>query len=270
MRAVALTVMLIATTAIASADAWQGTRVGEPSRYRSADLGPRTDSEFVMRELDLRPGDVVVDIGAGKGWWEWQLSEAVGEEGIVYAAEIEQDLVDDLGEELSRFPQVRPILVETDGTGLEPDTCDLALFIRVYHHLDVDGRVDYLRHLHDVVKSTGRIAILDYHHDVPPLNPEHAMPPADLFRDADSAGWVPVRYEHRPGGKYYIAILAQKEVFEEGPMTWSGREPFKLLPAGEKAIDATLAFENGSRMDIPFHAGRSTTNATSRIGDCAR
>ena len=41
---------------------------------------------------------------------------------------------------------------------------------------------------------------------------------------------------------------------EQGPVRWSGRETFKLLPVGESAIPATLAIEEGSRMDIPFHA----------------
>ncbi|MDP6934473.1 MAG: hypothetical protein QGG40_16225, partial [Myxococcota bacterium] len=45
--------------------------------------------ERVISALGVQPGDVVADVGAGIGLFSEVLSEAVGEEGRVYATEID-------------------------------------------------------------------------------------------------------------------------------------------------------------------------------------
>ena len=39
----------------------------------------RDNARQVLRELDLRGGEVIVDIGAGEGWWVSRLAEQVAE-----------------------------------------------------------------------------------------------------------------------------------------------------------------------------------------------
>ena len=158
-----------------------------------------------MRELGLRTGDAVVDIGAGCGWWEPRLADAVGADGIVYAAEIRPHLVDDLTKQFADTPQVKPLLIEADGTDLPTGTCDVALFILVYHHLS--RHAEYLRHLRDVVKPTGRIVIVDRHPR--PGNHFRGLEPSELSAHARTSGWVPVRCEPLHDDEHYIAIFVQ-------------------------------------------------------------
>ena len=134
----------------------------------------RTKADFVLEELDLKPGDVVVDIGAGDGFWSEKMAQAVGKSGTVHAGEISEEKVEKLKKRLEKLPQAKPYVCPTDGTGLEENTCDLAFLSKTYHHLDKDGQIDYLRHLRKVIKPTGRLVVIERYkgnHQGPPGRP---------------------------------------------------------------------------------------------------
>ena len=93
--------ILIVMPAAAYADSGESTRVvdakqhayGGDSRYPY-----RQKSDYVMKELDLKSGDIVVDIGAGDGFWARQMAKSVGAEGVIHASEVEQRKVNDMKE----------------------------------------------------------------------------------------------------------------------------------------------------------------------------
>jgi len=48
--------------------------------------------------LDLKPGDVVADIGAGTGYITWRMAKKVAPNGKVYAQEVQQEMLDMVAE----------------------------------------------------------------------------------------------------------------------------------------------------------------------------
>ncbi len=207
-------------------DSGESTRItGAKQHVRSVGGGYpyREKSDYVLKELDLKPGDVVVDIGAGDGWWAREMAKAVGEKGVIHAAEVTQDKVDKMKESCAELPQIKPYLCPTDGTGLEEDSCDLAFLSKSYHHLNKGGRVDYLRHLRSVVKPTGRVVVIEQYRELSPdRGKDHAWSPGLLTQQAEEAGWILLRSELITGTYHFIAIFAQKELF---PMGRGGRGP---------------------------------------------
>ena len=210
--------MLIAAPAAVYADSDQSTRVVDAKQHSYGGSGRypyRDKSDYVMKELDLKTGDVVVDIGAGDGFWSRQMAKSIGTEGVIHASEVEQRKVDDMKQKLADVPQIKPYLSPLDGTALPENSCDLAFLSKTYHHLNKGSHVDYLRHLRKVVKPAGRLCVIE-------MNPalgsgrgsEHAWSPGLLIQQAEEAGWISVRCELMMGTNHYIAIFVQKELFQ--------------------------------------------------------
>ena len=212
------------------ADSGESTRVTDEKQHvlRSGGSGEayRAKSDYVLTELDLKPGDVVVDIGAGDGWWAEKMAEVVGEEGVIHAGEVVQDKVEKMSEKFSELPRVKPYLCPTDGTGMEEDSCDLAFISKTYHHLNKDGHVDYLRHLRSVVKPTGRLVVIErYRALAAGRGQDHAWSPGLLTQQAEEAGWILARSELITGTYHFIAVFVQKELFPIEPERRRRRAP---------------------------------------------
>ena len=223
--------MLLSVPTAVYADSAQSTRVIDPNQHACTGGGGypyRKKSEYVLKELDLKVGDVVVDIGAGDGWWAEQMVKFIGSKGTIHASEVEQKKVNKMKEKFADVPQIKPYLCPTDSTGLTDNSCDLAFLSKTYHHLNKGGHIDYLRHLREVVKLTGRLCVIEKHAAFASgRGKEHAWLPGLLFRQAEEAGWIPVRYELITGTYHFIAIFVQRDLFPPEPRR-------NKTPAGEK------------------------------------
>ena len=205
---------------------WMSTRVLNIKQHEKtgSDRYPyRQLSDYVLKELDLHEGDVVVDIGAGDGWWSQRMAPFVGPTGKVHAGEVEQKKVDRLKRACKDFSQIQPYLCPTDGTGLAPNSVDLVFLSQTFHHLDKDTRVNYLRHLRQVVKTTGRLCVIERYPLISTRQTDHGTLLSRLTEEAEQAGWVPVRYELMTGTYHFLALFVQKDLFLPENRTGRGR-----------------------------------------------
>ena len=120
---------------------------------------PRRSSGPV--ELDLKPGMVVADIGAGSGLFSRPLAKAVAPAGKVYAVDIQQDLLDHINQrdKEENIRNIQTVLGEFDDPKLPAKDVDLAFINDVLHH--IQHRAVYLKALGTYVKPSGRIAIIE-------------------------------------------------------------------------------------------------------------
>lgn len=142
----------------------------------------------VIRRLNLKPGMVVADIGAGSGVFSRPLAKAVGPNGKVYAVDIQQDLLDYINKRSKEenIPNIQTVLGEYNDPRLPSRNIDLAFINDVLHH--IENRAAYLRALGTYVKPGGRIAIIEMNKNDP--NTPHKNQPELLVGREQIAQWM--------------------------------------------------------------------------------
>jgi len=115
----------------------------------------------VVKLLELKPGEIVADIGAGTGVFARPFAKAVGAKGTVYAVEIEQPLLDAINERAKKegISNVKTVLGEFNDPKLPVKDVDVAFFNRVLH--EIERRAAYLDTVAKYLKPGGRIVIID-------------------------------------------------------------------------------------------------------------
>jgi len=73
---------------------------------------------YWLDHLELAPGERVLQIGAGTGYYSAILAETVGRDGTVLAVEADQDLARQAAANLAAWPQVT--VIAGDGTKVDP------------------------------------------------------------------------------------------------------------------------------------------------------
>jgi ubiquinone/menaquinone biosynthesis C-methylase UbiE len=159
----------------------------------------------VIQALALKPDAVIADIGSGTGYFSVRLAHMVPK-GRIYGVDIEPDMVKYLAERAKRDGLNNLVsLAGLPGDPLLPEKVDLILMVDVFHHLD--DRDSYLRKLQDVLKPSGRIAIIDFRMDSPEGPPMNARSTPDGIKaELNRSGYVLVQeYTFLPN-QYFLVF----------------------------------------------------------------
>ena len=138
----------------------------DPSQYVAAWNAPDRDvyqkPEEIVAALGLTPGQTVVDLGAGTGYLLPPLVKAVGPEGVVIAADIEQAMLTFLGDAAKKegWATVRLHLSAMDDLGLPAASVDSVVTLNVWHH--IEGRPAYAAKVYQTIKPGGVFVIVDF------------------------------------------------------------------------------------------------------------
>lgn len=142
--------------------------------------------------LDLRPGMVVADIGAGSGYMTVRLAKKVGPTGKVYGEDIQPEMIALLKERLrkERLGNIVPLLGLSDDPRLPDESLDLELLVDVYHEFAEPQKM--LRGLRRGLKAGGRLVLLEYRKEDPsvPIRIEHKMTVAEARLEVEAEGFT--------------------------------------------------------------------------------
>jgi ubiquinone/menaquinone biosynthesis C-methylase UbiE len=146
----------------------------------------------VITALDVEPGQRVADIGAGTGVFTRPLASAVGADGIVYAIDVNPELLRHIEETAAKsgFENIRIILAAGDDPQI-PESVDLIFICDTLHH--IDERADYLKGLRVYLRPGGRIAVIDFDGASPHIFPSLKYPRRALMSWMEGAGYRFVR-----------------------------------------------------------------------------
>jgi ubiquinone/menaquinone biosynthesis C-methylase UbiE len=130
-----------------------------------------------MKALELKPGMVVADVGAGSGYFTFRLSKEVGSQGKVLAVDIQQEMLDFLtkrSKELN-IANIHPVLGTETDPKLPPGGVDLILLVDVYHEFSFP--FEMTENMVKSLKTGGKLVFVEYRGEDEwvPIKPLHKM-----------------------------------------------------------------------------------------------
>jgi ubiquinone/menaquinone biosynthesis C-methylase UbiE len=150
---------------------------------------------LVLDSLNLRHGEIVADLGAGSGYFTFQMAPRVGLTGKVLAIEIQEAMLDSLR---ARAIAMKATNVEVvKGSEVDPHlpakSVDLVLLVDVYHELAYPYEV--MSKVREALKPGGRVVFVEYRQEDPRIRIKevHKISVKQLEREMNAVGLVRVR-----------------------------------------------------------------------------
>jgi SAM-dependent methyltransferase len=147
--------------------------------------------DVLLKELRLKPTDVVADIGAGSGYLTFRIAPLVPQ-GKVYAVEIQPTQMLALSRQVvdKKISNVKPIRGTNQNPNLAPNSVDLVLLNNAYHQFAFPKEM--LAEIKRALKPKGRIALVEYRAEDPsiPVKPIHKMTLTQCRTELTEAGFA--------------------------------------------------------------------------------
>jgi ubiquinone/menaquinone biosynthesis C-methylase UbiE len=176
----------------------------KPRLFPPQDLGlleaPDRDDwnkpEQIMDALGIADGAVVADLGAGGGWMEIRLARRVGPNGIVYAEDVQPQMIEAINRRMQHegLTNVRTVMGTTTDPQL-PNGLDAVLIVNAYREMD-DPQIPeqilaFLKNVAKSLKPQGRLGVADFLPGGGGPGPaaEDRVNPDTVIRAAENAGF---------------------------------------------------------------------------------
>jgi len=148
--------------------------------------------EKALDALNLKPGMVVADIGAGVGYMSLRMARRVGPSGKVYANDLQPPMLDLLRQNAAKagIGNIVTVVGAVADPKLPANTMDLVLLVDVYHEFSQPQQM--LRKIRETLKADGRLVLLEYRAEDPnvPIIAEHKMTVAQVKSELEAEGFV--------------------------------------------------------------------------------
>ncbi|MCB0376946.1 MAG: methyltransferase domain-containing protein [Bdellovibrionales bacterium] len=145
----------------------------------------------VISVMDIHPGMVVADIGAGTGYFLPHLSEAVGKKGTVFALDVESNLVSFMENRLQeeKLSNVKVQQIPYDSPGVKEKSLDRIIIVNTWHH--IGDRENYSKKLMQTLKGKGAIYVVDFDPEGGGPGPKasHRLSPEQVMAELKTAGF---------------------------------------------------------------------------------
>ncbi len=165
-------------------------RLERPEREREE----RTD--LLVKNMELKPTDVVADIGAGSGYFTFRMAREVTK-GKAYAVDISTEMLSIVKARIGKrqVKNVIPVHSTITDVKLQENSVDCILIVDAYHEFSHPWEM--ARSIYKALKPGGRLVLIEYRLEDPkvPIKRLHKMTQAQSKKEMAAAGleWVETR-----------------------------------------------------------------------------
>ncbi len=119
----------------------------------------------ILEAASIQSGMRVADVGAGTGLFTVLFSDAVGNDGWVYAVDISPKFIEHIASraEVAGIENITPVLCDENSVNLPPESIDLAFVCDTYHHFAFPKET--VASIFRALRPGGRLVVIDFNRD---------------------------------------------------------------------------------------------------------
>lgn len=170
---------------------YMGREIAQVMGHEAADWLERPEREreerpdLLVPALHLKPGEAVADIGCGSGFYTRRLAKKVGTNGVVFAVDIQPEMLAILTNKLAGegILNVQPVLGTITDPKLPRAAVDSILMVDVYH--EFDHPFEMVAAMCPALKPGGRMVFVEFRGEDPqvPIKRVHKMTEAQVRKE---------------------------------------------------------------------------------------
>lgn len=145
---------------------------------------------LLLKNMDLKPGMTVADIGAGSGYHAVRMAKMVGE-GKIYAVDVEPKMIDYLNKRIKDegYKNIKTILGKEQSVELPAASIDIMIMVDVYHELSFPYEIAHS--MLDALKPGGKLFLIEYRAEDSsvPIKQVHKMTQKQAAKELKAAGF---------------------------------------------------------------------------------
>ncbi len=130
------------------------------SKLESSDRYDEIKPEKLLKEIGLKAGDTVLDVGVGTGFFAVPALEIIGELGKLFGTDISKDMLEYTRERTKTFSNVELILNDGINIPVEENSVDFAIMSFVLHETSDKDKV--ISQVRKTLKSGGTFCIVEW------------------------------------------------------------------------------------------------------------
>jgi FkbM family methyltransferase len=175
---------------------YMGRQIAQVMSHYGIDWLERQEREMeentsqLLKNLAVKPGMVIADIGAGSGYHSTLLSKMVGA-GKVYAVDVEPEMIAYLNDriKLEGIKNIIPVLSTEQSVSLPANAIDMMLLVDVYHEFSYP--YEMALSMMNALKPGGKLVLVEFRSEDPmvPIKTIHKMSEAQAVKELKAAGF---------------------------------------------------------------------------------
>jgi predicted methyltransferase len=179
---------------------------GDLSIFDDPGRADRLQINTIMDTLGIAPGKTVADIGAGSGFFTVLAARRVGDQGTVYAEDINPEAIRYIDARLKKddLHNVKTVLGKPDNP-LLPTPVDAVLLLKTYH--EIAQPIVLFRNLRHSLASDAKVGVIDRNGN----GTNHGVPRGVVIREMKQAGYKLIKQEDykKDGMDYFLVFAAE-------------------------------------------------------------
>jgi SAM-dependent methyltransferase len=176
---------------------YMGREIAQVMGYQGAawlerpSRGMEEKSARLVNNLDLKPTDIVADIGAGTGYFSFRIAPLVPD-GKVFAVDVQPEMLNfiELNKQEKNISNVEPVLGSIDNPNLPENSVDLVVMVDAYHEFAYPREM--MQGIVKALKPGGRTVSIEYRGENPllPIKGLHKMTQQQVKKEMAAVGLV--------------------------------------------------------------------------------